>query len=150
MTGWEAASPGFEQNVRNAVLTMPAARHLGFAFGRIAPGEAELIQPVTKELTQHDGFVQGGVLGSLADFAAGSAAGTLLPPGWSNMTIDYTVKILAPANGEEIVARGRVVKPGNLITIAAADIYGVVGPAKTETLCAVALVTLRNVRVAKA
>ena len=150
MTGWEAANPGFEQNVRNAVLTMPAARHLGFAFGRIAPGEAELIQPVTKELTQHDGFAQAGVLGSLADFAAGSAAGTLLPPGWSNMTIDYTVKFLAPANGEEIVARGRVVKPGNLITIAAADIYAVAGLAKTETLCAVALVTLRNVRVAKA
>jgi uncharacterized protein (TIGR00369 family) len=149
MTGWEAANPGFEQNIRDAVLTMPAARHLGFAFGRIAPGEAEIIQPVTQELTQHDGFVQGGVLGSLADFAAGSAAATLLPPGWANMTIDYTVKILAPGKGEEIAARGRVVKPGNLITIAAADIYAIAGPGKTETLCAVALVTMRNVRVAK-
>jgi uncharacterized protein (TIGR00369 family) len=150
MTGWEAASPGFEQVVRNAVATMPAARHLGFTLGRVAPGEAEVIAPIVKEITQHDGFVQGGVLGTLADFAAGAAAGTLLPPGWAHMTIDYTVKILAPGKGEEIIARGRVVKPGNLITVAAADVYAVAGPAKAETLCAVALVTFRNIRAAKA
>jgi uncharacterized protein (TIGR00369 family) len=147
MAGWQPANPGFESAVRAAVETMPAARHLGFQFGRIAPGEAEIIQPVSRELTQHDGFVQAGVLGSLADFAAGSAAGTLLPPGWSGMTIDYTVKILAPGQGEAIVARGRVVKPGNLITIAAADVYAVTGTAKAETLCAVALCTFRNIRV---
>ena len=82
MTGWEAVNPDFERAVRDAVVTMPAARHLGFALGRIAPGEAEIIQPNSKELTQHDGFVQAGVLGSLADFAAGAAAGTLgSPPG---------------------------------------------------------------------
>jgi uncharacterized protein (TIGR00369 family) len=149
MTGWEAANPGFEQAVRAAIGTMPAARHLGFALGRVAPGEAEVIQPVTREITQHDGFVQAGVLGTLADFAAGAAAGTLLPPGWTNMTIDYTVKILAPGKGGEITARGRVLKPGSLITIAAADLYAIDGPASEETLCAVALVTFRNIRVAR-
>jgi uncharacterized protein (TIGR00369 family) len=150
MTGWEAANPRFEQAVRDALATMPAARHLGFSLARIAPGEAELVQPVTRELTQHDGFVQAGVLGSLADFAAGAAAGTLLPPGWANMTIDYTVKIVAPGRGEEIAARGRVVKPGNVITVAAAELYAVAAPARGETLCAVALVTLRNIRVPRA
>ena len=48
---------------------MPAARYLGFRVGRLTPGEAELIQPYRKELTQGDGYFQGGVLGSLADFA---------------------------------------------------------------------------------
>ena len=127
------------------VLSMPAAKHLGFEFGRVAPGEAEIIQPRRPELTQHDGFFQGGVLGSLADFAAGSAAGTLLQPGWGNMTIDYTVKILAPAKGEKVVARGRVIKPGALITIAAAEVYSVQDD--DETLCATALVTMRNVKM---
>lgn len=150
MTQWQAAYPGFEEAVREVVLSMPAARHLGFGFGRIAPGEAEIIQPVTECLTQHDGYVQAGVLGSLADFAAGSAAGTLLQPGWVNMTINYTVKIIAPGRGAEIVARGRVVQPGNVITIAAADVYALAGPGQDETLCAVALVTLRNVRAVRA
>lgn len=146
-TGWQAANPDFEAAVRDAVLTMPAARHLGLALGRIAPGEAEVIQPVRPELTQHDGFVQAGVLGSLADFAAGAAAGTLLPSGWANMTIDYTVKLLSPGRGEEIAASGRVLKPGPLITVAAADVYAITGPPGERTLCATALCTFRNVRV---
>lgn len=146
--GMTAPNPDFERLVTGAVLSMPAARHLGFAFGRVAPGEVELVQPYRTELTQHDGFVQGGVLGALADFAAGSAAGTLLPPGWLNMTVDYTVKILAPARGERLVARGRVVKAGNALTVAAADVYAVAGA--EETLCATALVTMRNVKPAGA
>ena len=144
MTGWTASNPDFEQAVTGVVLSMPAAQHLGFRFGRVAPGEVEIIQPHRKELTQHDGFFQGGVLGSLADFAGGSAAGTLLPAGWANMTIDYTVKILAPGKGEKIVARGRVLKPGQLITVAAAEVYSVTGD--EETLCAAAFVTMRNIR----
>ncbi|MEU8897194.1 PaaI family thioesterase [Nocardia sp. NPDC048505] len=147
MQTWQATNPDFEQAVRAVVLSMPAAKHLGFDFGRITPGAAEVIQPYRTELTQHDGFFQGGVLGALADFAAGSAAGTLLAPGWVNMTIDYTVKILAPARGPQVVARGRVIKPGALITIAAADIFSVDGD--DETLCGTALVTMRNVKLAK-
>ncbi|WP_250285242.1 MULTISPECIES: PaaI family thioesterase [unclassified Frankia] len=143
----ETPNPAFERFVRDTVLNMPAARHLGFTFGRIAPGDVEIIQPYREELTQHDGFVQGGVLGALADFAGGCAAGTLLPPGWVNMTIDYTVKILAPAKGEKIVARGRVVKAGPVMTVAAAEVYS--ADRADETLCATAFVTMRNIRAAR-
>lgn len=145
---WQAANPGFERAVKGTVLSMPAARHLGFEFGRVVPGEVEIIQPCRKELTQHDGFFQAGVLGSLADFAGGSAAGTLLPAGWANMTIDYTVKILAPARGERLVARGRVIKAGRTLTVAAADVFSADGTA--ETLCATAIVTMRNINLAPA
>lgn len=148
MTETVPANPDFEDAVRGVVLSMPAARHLGFDFTRIAPGEVELTLPCRTELTQHDGYLQGGVLGALADFAGGSAAGTLLPPGWVNMTIDYTVKLLAPAKGGHVLARGRVVKPGALVTVAAADVYAV--DAGEEMLCATALVTMRNVKIAKA
>jgi len=141
----EAANPEFAQAVRGVVLSMPAAKHLGFDFGRIEPGVVEIVQPYRQELTEHNGFFQGGVLGSLADFAAGSAAGTLLPVGWVNMTIDYTVKIVAPAKGEQVIARGRVVKPGRTTTVAAADVFAVSGA--EESLCATALVTMRNLKV---
>ncbi|MGV9666723.1 PaaI family thioesterase [Nocardia niigatensis] len=142
---WQASNPDFAAAVTAAVLTMPAARHLGFEFGRVEPGEVEIVQPFRPELTQHNGYFQGGVLGSLADFAAGSAAGTLLQPGWVNMTIDYTVKILAPAKGKQVIARGRVLKPGALVTNAAADVFSVEDG--VETLCATALVTMRNVKL---
>jgi uncharacterized protein (TIGR00369 family) len=147
MTMLTAANPDFEEVVKAAVLSMPAAKHLGFDFGRVAPGEAEIIQPYRKELTQHDGYFQGGVLGALADFAGGSAAGTLLPPGWVNMTVDYTVKLLAAAKGEKLIARGRVIKPSLVMTVAAADVYSVNG--NDETLCATAFVTMRNIKLSK-
>ena len=140
----DAPNPDFDRVVRTALRTMPAARHLGFDTTRLAPGEAELTQPARDELTQHDGYLQGGVLGSLADFAAGAAAGTLLSPGWVNMTTDYTVKVLAPAKGP-VVARGRVLHAGRSTTVAAADVFAVAGP--DEIRCATALVTLRNLKV---
>ncbi|MFI1917975.1 PaaI family thioesterase [Nocardia sp. NPDC020380] len=145
MQTWQISNPDYAAAIEAVVLSMPAARHLGFEFGKIAPGEVEILQPHRTELTEHNGYFQGGVLGSLADFAAGSAAGTLLQPGWVNMTIDYTIKILAPAKGEQVLARGRVVKPGALITIAAADLYSLEGEA--QILCATALVTMRNVKL---
>ena len=147
MTAWEPANPDFARAVGYVLETMPAARYLGFTVGRLTPGEAEVIQPYRKELTQGDGYFQGGVLGSLADFAGGAAAGTLLPAGWMNMTIDYTVKILAPGKGDEIIARGRVIKPGSVLTFAAADVYS--ADAAGETLCAVAFLTMRNIRLPK-
>ncbi|AHH17986.1 thioesterase superfamily protein [Nocardia nova SH22a] len=147
MTSPSAPNPDFAALVEAAVTTMPAARHLGFAFGALTPGTAEIVQPYRPELTEHNGFFQGGVLGMLADFAGGSAAGTLLPPGWVNMTIDYTVKIVAPAKGERVIARGRVVKASTTITVAAADVYAATGD--SERLCATALVTMRNIDLSK-
>jgi uncharacterized protein (TIGR00369 family) len=147
MTTFTAATPDFEEVVKAAVLSMPAAKHLGFAFGRVAPGEVEIVQPYREELTEHNGFFQAGVVGALADFAGGSAGMTLLAPGWVNMTVDYTVKLLAPAKGEKIVARGRVIKPSQVMTVAAADVYAVNG--SDEKLCATAFVTMRNIKLSK-
>jgi uncharacterized protein (TIGR00369 family) len=147
MTTFTAATPNFEELVKAAVLSMPAAKHLGFDFGRVAPGEVEIVQPYREELTEHNGFFQAGVVGALADFAGGSAGITLLGPGWVSMTVDYTVKLVAPAKGEKIVARGRVIKPSRVMTVAAADVYAVNG--SDEKLCATAFVTMRNIKLSK-
>jgi acyl-coenzyme A thioesterase PaaI-like protein len=74
--------------------------------------------------------------------AAACAGVTMLPDGWAASTIDYTVKLLALAVGEKLVARGRVVRSGRTLTVAAADVF-VVRDGK-ETLCAIALTTIRN------
>ncbi|MCY1374276.1 hypothetical protein D9M69_616070 [compost metagenome] len=121
---------------------MPAAGLLGFSFNSLEPGYVEIEQPSRKELTQHNGYFQGGILGALIDFAGGSAAGTLLPHGWINMTMDYTVKLLAPAEGEKLIARGRVINASQSTTLSAADVF--VAKNGRETLCATGLVTMRN------
>ena len=143
MIEYEAPDPDFERVVKERISSMPVSRFYGFRFGTLAPGEAEIVQPYREELSHQEGFFQGGVIGAVADFAAGAAAGTLLPAGWANATADYTVKIVAPAGGESLVARGRVVKPGRTLTVVGVEVHAV-AEAERETLCATALVTFRN------
>ena len=137
----DAANPDYDQFIRGVVTTMPALRHLGVEVVELGPARSEVRLPERPELTQHDGYVQGGVLGTLADVAAGCAAATLLPPGWVNMTADLTIKLTAPARGA-VTAYGRVASAGRSVTVAAADVLDTAG-----TLCATALVTMRNVEM---
>lgn len=81
-----------------------------------------------------------------ADFAAVAAAGTLLPPRFVNATVDASLKIVAPASGSNLVARGRVVKASRLLTVCAADVFSV--RSGVETLCATLLGTARNMDTA--
>lgn len=136
------ANPDFAAQVRATVLAMPAAKLFGFDFSRIEPGVTELTLPYREALSFRPGFFQGAILGSLADFAGATAAATLLPPGWMVSTIDYDVRIVAPAQGDTLIARGRVVKPGTTLSFTQADVF-VVREGR-ETQCAMALVTTRN------
>lgn len=135
----------YAANVRDAVLSMPAAQLFGFEFTRIEPGSTVLTLPYREALSFRPGFFQGAIVGSLADFAGASAAGTLLPRGWFVATVDYDVRIIAPAQGDRLIARGRVVKPGATLSFAQADVFVVRGG--HETQCAMAFVTTRNFEV---
>ena len=126
------------------VLSMPMARTLKLTFTRIAPGEVELEMPVLDAFTFRPGQLQATPVFAIADFAAVAAAGTLLPPGWVNATVDATLKLLAPAQGVLLRARGRVISAGRLLTVCAADVYAV-GSGGEETLCATLLGTARNI-----
>ena len=64
---------------------------------------------------------------------------------WVNATIDCTGKLLSPAKGAKLIARGRVLKPGSLVSVAAAEVYSV--NEGQEVLCATALVTMRNIKL---
>src|SRR5258708_7198373 len=87
---------------------MPIAQHLGFEITDVAAGRFEITQPFRRELSFREGTFQAGPIGTLADMAAACAGATMLPEGWAASTIDYTLKLLTPAVGEKVVARGRL------------------------------------------
>jgi len=90
------------------------------------------------------GAFQANPIAALADFTGVAAGVTLLPPGSAAATVDYTTaKFLAEARGDHLVARAHVLRPGTTLTVAAVDIFVVRDG--TETLCAAALVTMRNI-----
>ena len=80
--------------VQRAVLAMPMAQTLGLVFRHIAPGEAEVELPVQAPFCFRPGQLQATAVFAAADFAAMSAAGTLLAPGSVNATLDATLKLV--------------------------------------------------------
>jgi acyl-coenzyme A thioesterase PaaI-like protein len=138
-------TPSDFSRLERAVLAMPMARTLGLTFTRIAPGEVELDMPVLDAFCFRPGQLQATAVFAAADFAAVAAAGTLLAPGWVNATVDATLKLVAPAQGAQLRARGRVLSAGKLLTVCAADVYAVNAEGE-ETLCATLLGSARNIQ----
>lgn len=82
---------------------------LGVELDHIAEGEIDLLVPIRENLTQHHGFVHGGVVGAIADTACAWAAATVLG---DVLTAGYSLQLLAPAQGAVLRARARVQAAG--------------------------------------
>src|SRR5437763_11718733 len=136
------SNPDFVETTKRFLMDMPIAQHFGFAVTGVGPGLFEITQPFRTELSFSQGIFQAGPVGTLADMAAACAGITMLPPGWGASTVDYTIKLIAPAAGEKLVARGRLVRSGRTLSVTASDVYAV--REGNETLCATALATIRN------
>jgi uncharacterized protein (TIGR00369 family) len=135
-------NPDFAETTKRILLAMPISQHLGFDITDVAPGRFEITQPFRRELSFRERTFQAGPIGTLADMAAVCAGITMLPDGWAASTIDYTLKLLAPAVGDRLVARGRLLRPGRTLSVTAADVFCV--DEGREELCATALATTRN------
>jgi acyl-coenzyme A thioesterase PaaI-like protein len=142
------APDSMSEQVRRAVLAMPMAQTLKLRFRHIEYGHVELEVPLQESWCFRPGQLQATAIFAAADFAAVGAAGTLLLPGFVNATVDATLKIVAPARGSHLLARGRVVKAARLLTVCAADVFAVHDG--HETLCATLLGTARNIDTAAA
>ena len=60
---------------------------------------------------------------AIADTAAGYAALSLMPGDGGVLTTDFKINFLAPATGERIVARGKVIKTGRTLTLAQTEVF---------------------------
>lgn len=131
--------------IRQAVLAMPMAQTLQLAFEELGDGRSTLRMPMLDAFSFRPGQLQATAIYALADFAGGTAAASLLPLGGINATIDSTLKIVAPARGSHLRARGHIVDAGRLLSVCAAEVYAV--GADQETLCATLLGTMRNMEL---
>ncbi|MFP6774432.1 MAG: PaaI family thioesterase, partial [Alphaproteobacteria bacterium] len=61
---------------------MPIFAMFGARVVNFAAGTSELEMPWRRDLTYDGTAIPATVTGALIDFAGGSAAATLLPPGW--------------------------------------------------------------------
>jgi uncharacterized protein (TIGR00369 family) len=136
----QAKNPAYAQRVQASFDRQGVMKLLGARVSRIAPGECEIQLPFRSDLTQQHGYFHGGIIGTIADSAGGYAAFSLMPEDSSVLTVEYKMNLLAPGDGEVLVARGRVLKAGRSLVVTQVDAFAVKGG--QETLCATLLQTL--------
>ena len=103
----------------------------------------EIELPYSDAVSQQHGFFHGGVIGTIADSAGGYAAFGLMDAEDGILTVEYKLNLMAPADGDLLIARGRVVRPGRTLTVARAEV-GVVKDG-VEVACAAMQQTLMRI-----
>jgi len=128
------ANPHFAENV-TASFDKQSAMHLIHAtMPLVEHGRTEIHVPHWGGIEQQHGFVHGGVVGMIADSSAGYAAMTMVPASASVLTVEYKMNLVAPADGDKLIARGQVVRPGRTLIVTKAEVFAVKDG--KESLCA--------------
>jgi len=137
---FEAKDPDYAERVKSSFSRQGIMSHLGASLFDVTPGYCEIRVEFAPELSQQHGYFHGGVIGTIADSAAGYAGYSLMPVNSSVLTVEYKLNLLSPADGDVLIARGHVVKPGRTLVISRADVSVVKD--NGEKLCATLLQTL--------
>ena len=135
-----AVDAEYESRVRESFARQGLMTHLGAELAALGAGYAEIHVPFRMEVTQQHNYFHAGVSGAIADSACGYAAYTLMPADSSVLTVEYKMNLLAPAEGEKLMARARVLRSGKTLKICTADVYVEKGGA--EIHCATMLATI--------
>lgn len=116
-------SADYQERIRSSFAKQGLMSTLGATLGSISPGLVEIAIRPDPAISQQHGFVHAGAPSAIADSAAGYAAPSLMPSGAGVLTAEFKINLLAPAAGDWIVARGRVVKAGRTLTVAQSDVF---------------------------
>lgn len=128
------ANPDFAACVTASFDKQNAMQLIRATLPVVEPGRTEIHVPHWDGIEQQHGFVHGGVVGMIADSAAGYAAMTMVPATASVLTVEYKMNLVAPADGEKLIARGEVLRPGRTLIVTRAEVFAVKDG--KETLCA--------------
>jgi uncharacterized protein (TIGR00369 family) len=120
---FKPADAGFETRVRDSFNRQPAMHLIGAVLTTIKPGLCEVEMLRKPDVTQQHGFVHGGIVGMIADSAAGYAAYSLFPADATVLTVEYKMNLMAPADGDRMLARAQVTRHGRTLTIVSFDVF---------------------------
>ena len=137
---FEPLKPNYIQRVRSSFQRQKFMEFIGAKLAEVRPGYCEIHLPYKKELSQQHGFFHAGIIGTLADNSGGYAAFTLMPLDSSILTVEYKLNLVAPGDGELLIARAQVIKAGRTLTICRPEVFVVKDGC--EKMSAAALMTL--------
>ena len=139
------SDPDFEARVRASFDRQAFMSTLGATLSRVEPGEIEIRLPIRPNLTQQHGFVHAGAVASIADSACGYAAASLMPAHTGVLAVEFKINLMAPAAGEQLIARGRVIRAGRTLSVCQAEVVAVSdGAEKPVAILTATIMTVRD------
>lgn len=143
MNALTPATLEFEAMVRESFGKQGMMTLMGAEIAAVRPGYCEIHLPFRDDLTQQHGFFHGGATTAIVDSAGGYAAYSLFEAGDGILTVDFSISLTAPADGDMLIARGEVVKPGRTLTVTRGEVVAVKDG--VETPCALMQQTLMRI-----
>lgn len=83
----------------------------------LSPGFSRIRIPFRSDFLQGFGVVQGGIIATAGDTAAGIAFLTLIDPNETLVTIDLKINFLAPVKNGDIFSECKIIQKGSLISL---------------------------------
>ena len=122
---FEPRNPDWAATVRGSFDRQKVMRLIGAEIGALLPGHCEIRLPFRDDLTQQNGYFHAGITATIVDSAGGYAGYTLMPAGADVLTVEFKLNLLAPAEGEYLVAEGQVLKSGRNLIITRGEVYAI-------------------------
>ena len=143
MADFQVADPEYAERIRHSFGRQGLMTHLGAVMTKVEPGIVEIEMPFTDVLTQQHGFYHAGGIAAVVDTAGGFAGASLFAAEDGVLTVEFKLNLLSPADGDLLIARGEVIKPGRTLTITKGEVF-IRKNGKTK-LCALMQQTLMRI-----
>jgi uncharacterized protein (TIGR00369 family) len=144
-TAFTPSDPDFEARVRASFDRQAFMATIGATLTRVEPGAIEIHLPIRPNLTQQHGFVHAGAVASIADSACGYAAASLSSADTGVLAVEFKINLMAPAAGDHLIARGRVIRAGRTLSVCQADVVAVSdGVEKPVAILTATIMTVRD------
>lgn len=137
---FQPRDPHWNEKVRDSFSRQGAMDLLGATLVDVWPGGCEIHLPYRPDLSQQHGFFHAGITSTVVDSAAGFAGFSLMAANSSVLSVEFKINLLAPVDGELMIATGEVIKSGKNLVITRGDAWVVKGGKVTH--CAMMQQTL--------
>ena len=124
-------NPDFTSRVEQFLERQHFMKLVGFDLNVIEAGRTEGWLNLRQVHQQQTGLVHGGVTATVADIVAGFAAYTLVPVDHHVVTGELKISYFNPGKGEQLYAKGWVVKQGRKLNFCEAEVWSVSQGEKT-------------------
>ena len=123
------------QRIHDSFSRQSLMATFGATLGIVTPGAVTIHAPILPLALQQAGLGHGGLVFSLGDSAAGYSALTLLSAEQEVVTSELKINFIGPAKGDELIARGQVIRNGKRLIVVTAEVTARTGA--DETLIAI-------------